>query len=73
MNQKTIIALILAVLVLVSVVQAFQLTSLREKVKTGGLSLSSSNSGTPVASSGGKTIGTVPSSVKDLPQMVGGC
>ncbi len=74
MNQKTIIALVLAVLVVVSLVQAFQLYGLREKVKSGGLKVGSSPGTVAVASAGsGRTVGAVPSSVKELPSMVGGC
>ncbi len=71
MDSKTIVAIVLGILVLVSVVQAVQLYGLKEKVSTGTLKVSSSSS--PTAASGGKTVGSVPSSVKELPSMVGGC
>ena len=75
MNKTTIVAIILGVLVLISVVQAVQLNGLKEKVSEGQLSVKSASSTTAVASSGssGKTTASLPSSVKDLPQMVGGC
>ena len=80
MKTTTIITVILGILVLISVVQAFQLNSLKEKVSEGQLSVSSSgsSSGTAVSSSGsssnsGKTTAALPSSIKNLPQMVGGC
>ncbi|MBI2668679.1 hypothetical protein HYX14_02445 [Candidatus Woesearchaeota archaeon] len=73
MNQKLIVGLILAVLVLVSVVQAVQLYGLKDKISSGTLSVKSTSSAAPVASSGGKQIQSVPSSVKELPSMVGGC
>ena len=75
MKQTTIIAVVLGVLVLISVVQAFQLNSFKEKVAEGQVSLKSSSSSTSAASAGGSSKRTVslPSSVKDLPQMVGGC
>jgi len=79
MKATTIVAVILGILVLISVVQAFQLNSLKTKIKEGQLSVGSSSSKTtPLASSGGsgKPAGSpasLPSSVKDLPQMVGGC
>ncbi len=74
MEQKTIIALILGVLVLVSVVQAVQLYSLKEKVSTGNFKVgSTSGAGPSVTASSGKQVGQVPSSVKELPKMVGGC
>lgn len=75
MKQTTIVAIVLGVLVLISVVQAFQLNSMKTKVSEGQLSIGSSSSKTPVASSGdtGKTTASLPSSIKDLPTMVGGC
>ena len=75
MKSTTVVALILGVLVLISVVQAFQLNSLKSKVSEGQLSVGSSSVSTPVASSGdsGKKAASLPSSIKDLPQMVGGC
>ena len=73
MEQKTIIALILGVLVLVSVVQAVQLYSLKEKVSTGNFKVSSAAGGVSTAASGSKQVGSVPASVKELPKMVGGC
>lgn len=74
MKTTTIVAIILGVLVLISVAQALQLNSLKSKVAEGQLSIGSSSSKTPVASSegSGKTA-SLPSSVKELPQMVGGC
>lgn len=75
MKKTTIVAIILGVLVLVSVVQAFQLNGLKEKVSEGQLSVKSADSTAAVASSGsnGKRTASLPSSVRDLPQMVGGC
>lgn len=75
MNQKVIVAIILGVLVLLSVVQAFQLNGLKTTMAEGQLSVESSGGTTPVASSGdtGKRTTSLPSSIKDLPQMVGGC
>jgi regulatory protein YycH of two-component signal transduction system YycFG len=76
MKKTTLVAIILGVLVLVSVVQAFQLNSLKEKVAEGQLSIgSSSGKTTPQTSSGdsGKRAAALPSSIRNLPQMVGGC
>ncbi len=75
MEKTKIVAVILGVLVLISIVQAFQLSDLKEKISDGQLSVKSARGATPAASSGssGKTTASLPSSVKDLPQMVGGC
>ena len=76
MKTTTIVAIILGVLVLISVVQAFQLNGLKEKIAGGQLSVSSSgnNAGTSASSgSSSKKTAALPSSIKNLPQMVGGC
>jgi len=54
-------------------VQAFQLNGLKEKINSGTLKVSTASSASPVTASSGKTVGSVPASVKELPQMVGGC
>lgn len=74
MKKTTIVTIILGVLVLISVVQAFQLNGLKTNLEEGQVSISSSGSSAPV-SSGGTSGGTgsLPSSIKDLPTMVGGC
>lgn len=72
MRSSIIITVVLAVLVLISVVQAFQLYELKSKVAAGGLSVSSSKT----AVSSGDKSGELPSNIKklpELPQMVGGC
>jgi len=68
MKQTAIIAIILGVLLLVSAVQAYQLTTLKSKVAEGKLSVGSAPAG---ASSAGS--GAVPKSIQNLPSMVGGC
>lgn len=75
MKTTTIVAIILGVLVLISVVQAFQLNGLKEKIAEGQLSVSSSSGKiTPSASEdSSKRTAALPSSIKNLPQMVGGC
>lgn len=75
MEKTTIIAIILGVLVLVSAIQAFQLNGLKEKVADGQLTVSSSSRNAPATTSAGtdKKTAALPSSVKNLPQMVGGC
>jgi len=72
MKQTTIVAIVLGVLVLISLVQAFQLNGLKTKMVSGD-STGSVNINTPTASSGGERTVALPKSVKDLPQMVGGC
>lgn len=75
MKPTTIVAIILGVLIIISVVQAFQLNGLKTKMEEGKLSIGSSSSKTSATSSGdsNQKTSTLPSSVKDLPQMVGGC
>ncbi|MDP7140964.1 MAG: hypothetical protein QF362_00610 [Candidatus Woesearchaeota archaeon] len=78
MKQTTIVTVILAVLVLISVVQAVQLNGLKAKLTGGELGVISSSSGntaltTTPSSGSGKRVSSLPSSIKDLPQMVGGC
>ena len=76
MKTTTIVAVILGVLVLISIIQALQLNELKAKVAKGQLSTSSSASKpTPLASSGSGSSkpASLPASVKELPQMVGGC
>lgn len=75
MKTTTIVAIILGVLVLISIVQAFQLNGLKEKIANGQLTVGSSSSSAPATTSAGagKKTAALPSSVKNLPQMVGGC
>mgnify|MGYP001266569381 CR=1 FL=1 len=74
MEKPMIITIVLGVLILFSVVQAFQLNSLKAELKDEGLTVSSSSSSTSVASSGENSKpAAVPASIKDLPTMVGGC
>jgi ABC-type molybdate transport system substrate-binding protein len=77
MKQSTIVTVVLGILLLISVVQAFQLTSIKSKLSDGGLTVSSSTAKTaPLGNSAGsaeKRTSAVPASIKDLPTMVGGC
>lgn len=75
MEKTTIVAIVLGVLVIISAIQAFQLNGLKEKIADGKLKISSSSSGAQAAASPGadKRTAALPSSVKNLPQMVGGC
>ena len=82
MEQKTIIALILGILFLVTAIQAFQLKALDNKVseeivKIGSaapVTKSTTTVKTPTkTSSGSKRTSSLPSNINNLPQMVGGC
>ena len=66
MNRNVIIVIVLVVLVLLTAVQAIQLNGLKTSISTGKVSVGSA----PVQSSGGVSV---PSSIQDLPSMVGGC
>lgn len=83
MNKKTtrrnekvkatvIIAIVLGVLVLVSVVQAFQLNSLKQDLKDGQVNVGKATSKVSAASAPSSSP-AVPSSLQNLPDMVGGC
>ena len=71
MKKTTMLTVILIVLVIVSAVQAFQLTSLKAKLESNELSTKSRTVQPSVQSSGGDV--SVPNSLDNLPQMVGGC
>ena len=64
MNRNILIVLVLVILVVLTVVQTIQLASLKSQVSSGKVA---------VASGGGASGGNVPSSVNELPSMVGGC
>lgn len=64
MNRNIIIVIVLVVLTLLTAVQAIQLNSLKTSISTGKVSVG----GAP--SAGGASV---PSSIENLPSMVGGC
>ena len=66
MDQKIIVAIVLGVLVLIAAVQAFQFSQIKSQLSSGAASVPSA-----VASSNGAP--SVPASLQNLPQMVGGC
>ena len=66
MNRNVIIVIVLAVLLLLTAVQAIQLNSLKTSISTGKVSVGSA----PAQGFGGG--GGVPSNIQDLPSMVGG-
>jgi len=65
MNRNVIIVIVLVVLVLLTAVQAVQLSSLKQSISQGKVNIGTA----PSASSGA----SVPSSIQNLPSMVGGC
>ena len=76
MKQTTIMAIALVVLLLITAVQALQLRGLKVALDEGKMTIGgSSGKVTPTASSGGSgsSAGSLPSSIQNLPSMVGGC
>lgn len=73
MKQTTIVAIVLGVLVLISLAQAFQLNGLKTKLVSGDSTSSVGINSPTTAGSGSERTVALPKSVKDLPQMVGGC
>ena len=71
MNKMTLMTIVLVTLVLVSGIQAVQLTGLKSKLVNNELSTKSVSHS--VGSSGGSGEVAVPDSLQNLPQMVGGC
>ena len=68
MNKNVVIAIVLGALILIGGIQAFQLYSLKTKMAGGQIS-----TGTQVASGGAGGSPQLPSSLENLPGMVGGC
>ena len=76
MERKVIVSIVLGLLVIISAVQALQLTGLKAKISDASFStLKSDSQNVPVASSGGSPSGgnTVAADITNLPSMVGGC
>ncbi len=71
MNQNVVIAIVLGALVLIAAVEAYQLMSIKGKLESGQVQLGTA--GTPVQSAGGSGGPALPSSLNNLPGMVGGC
>ncbi len=71
MKKNLIIAIILGLLVLISIVQAVQLTTLKAKVDAGAVKIAGSKTAVNTASGG--SGGVTGNSLENLPQMVGGC
>ena len=73
MEKLTIIVVVLAVLVLISIVQAVQLTGLKEKVSNDFEISKTSQTVTVTSGSASSGGGNTPTSLDDLDIMVGGC
>ena len=71
MKTQMVIVIVLAVLVIVSLVQAFQLTSLKNDIQEGNIKTASA--GINPAASGPGGSASLPSNLDNLPGMVGGC
>lgn len=71
MNQNVVIAIVLGALVLIAAVEAYQLMSIKGKIESGGVQVASAGA-TPQVSGGGGSP-SLPSSLDNLPGMVGGC
>ena len=75
MKKTTILTGVLIVLVLVSIVQGVQLNSLKGVIADGKLTVKSAGSSLPAAGAATSSgnAASVPKSIQNLPQMVGGC
>lgn len=76
-NKNVIVVGVLALLLIVGVVQAIQLGSIRSNVNDISISSSSSSTGkistSTSASAASSSTGGVPTNIQNLPGMVGGC
>ena len=73
MKTTTILAIVLGVLVLISIIQAFQLYSVKGALQ-GDVKVGSSSSRVAVGAGGSGSSGEdIPSNIQNLPSMVGGC
>jgi len=72
MNQNVVIAIVLGALVLIAAVEAYQLVGLKNKIESGNVQVASASAPAPQASGGGGAP-ALPTSLQNLPGMVGGC
>ncbi len=73
MNKNTLVAVVLGVLVLISLVQAFQLSGLKNSF-AGGATVKTTSTGQAVANSPAPSAAPqLPANINNLPDMVGGC
>lgn len=74
MEKEKLMTVFIAVLVLVSAVQAVQLITLNGKVQSGEISTRASAQSTSGTTDSGSGSGTqLPQNIQNLPSMVGGC
>ena len=74
MNQNVVIAIVLGALVLIAAVEAYQLMGIKTKLAGGSVQVAIA--GAPAAQAGGGAGGAapqLPTSLQNLPNMVGGC
>jgi hypothetical protein len=72
MNQNVVIAIVLGALVLIAAVEAYQLMGIKNKIESGNVQVGAA--GAPsVQAGGGAGAPALPSSLQNLPGMVGGC
>ncbi len=71
MNQNVVIAIVLGALVLIAAVEAYQLMSIKNNIASGGVQIGSAGAA-PLAGGSGAAP-SLPSSLDNLPGMVGGC
>ncbi len=69
MNKNLVIVIVLSVLIVVSAVQAIQLTKLKTEISSGSIAVGAATK--PVSTSTGSSV--TPSSLDQLDTMVGGC
>jgi len=72
MNKNWIFAVVLGVLIIVSIVQAVQLTGIKESIGSGDITIGGGSSTTNTGSSSASSTSSS-SSLSELPSMVGGC
>jgi hypothetical protein len=72
MNQNVVIAIVLGALVLIAAVEAYQLMGIKSQLASGSVSVGASGAA-PQAGGAGGSAPALPSSLQNLPGMVGGC
>jgi hypothetical protein len=73
MNQNVVIAIVLGALVLIAAVEAYQLVGLKNKIESGNVQVASAGAPAAQATGGSGGAPALPTSLQNLPGMVGGC